>query len=68
MILHEWNKAHEKWVVNDRDGFGCVRFKGYDILTLKDRKYVGNIMFEEDAEYIVEIHNKRIDELSENKI
>jgi hypothetical protein len=51
----------EKWIVNDRDGFSCVRH-GYDIVTVDKREYVANMRWEEDAEYVVKIHNQYLDE------
>jgi hypothetical protein len=47
----------EKWVVNDRELFKCVR-SGYDIVTVDKREYVGTMRWEKDAEYVVKIHNQ----------
>ena len=57
----------EKWAVDDRGPFRCVR-DGYSIVTLEKREYVGNIRTEEYAEYIVKIHNQYIEEHGEEEV
>jgi len=56
----------EKWIVDDRKGFSCVRF-GTDIVTVDKREYVMNVRWEEDAEYIVKIHNEYLEKLSKKE-
>ena len=57
----------EKWVVNDRERFRCIR-NGYNIVTVDKREYVGTMRWEKDAEYVVKIHNQQIEDLGKNEL
>ena len=59
------NLNNKKWLVDDRESFKCIR-NSYSIVTIDAREFVGSIRCEEDAEYIVKIHNQYLDGLSEN--